>query len=143
MITTCGSIYRSDDNVNQYSDYYKNHKPSENCVFCSGDKSTIELEDLNLSHLRVINNSFPYDFWDMKKVEDHLMAVPRRHLNCPAKLNAEELAELNKIMTYFADKNYDIFVRNSGSKLKSIEHLHFHLIKTKESKLNVKVEYSD
>lgn len=141
-VSLMDNIYRKSEKIKDYNGYYKRARPSENCVFCSGEKPPINIESLNLQKLMIIKNDFPFDFWDMKKVKEHLMAIPMRHINCVSRLNVDEFSELNKIMSYFSNNGYDIFVRNSNSVIKSIEHLHFHLIKTEEFKLKVKMEYS-
>ena len=143
MTTKAQNIYRSDDNITNYQNYRKKVKPSENCVFCSDEKPSLNPQNLNLRRLRIVENSFPYDFWDMKKVQKHLMIIPLKHTNCVSKLNSNEQTELNLVMAHFSDAGYDIFVRSPKSTIKSIEHLHFHLIKTEDTKLNVSVEYSD
>jgi diadenosine tetraphosphate (Ap4A) HIT family hydrolase len=142
-ISTKG-IYRDLVNIKAYKNYYRDEKPSENCVFCGTSKSPLyKTKALKLSSFKIVMNDFPYDFWDMKKVTEHLMAVPIRHIDCVSKLNREELEELNKIMAHFSDAGHDIFVRSPKSAIKSIDHLHFHLIKTEETKLKVEVTYED
>lgn len=143
MTTKAENIYRSEDKISNYQDYYKKVKPSENCVFCSDEKPSLNPQNLNLRHLRIVENRFPYDFWDMKKVKKHLMIIPLKHIDCVSKLNFNEQKELNLVMAHFSDAGYDIFVRSPKSTIKSIEHLHFHLIKTEDAKLNVSIEYSD
>jgi diadenosine tetraphosphate (Ap4A) HIT family hydrolase len=136
------SLYRDSDNVSSYNNYYARSEPSENCVFCDIESRTIIEDNLEYKNLYIMKNEFPYDFWDMKKVCDHLMIIPVRHIFCMSEMNKDESAEYLSLMKRYSSLGYDVFVRNRNSAIKTIQHLHIHLIKTKERNLGVEVEYS-
>jgi diadenosine tetraphosphate (Ap4A) HIT family hydrolase len=97
------------------------------CVFCNPpDTDVIE----TTKHFRVIRNIFPYSFWDFHQVTDHLMIVPRQHIESISKLPEAAKAEFANLVGKYEGKGYDIFGRRAGSSVKTIPHQHTHCIKT-------------
>lgn len=103
--------------------------PKSVCQFCAiGDKSDQVLE---ISHsFRVLHNIFGYSIWDGLNVEDHLMVVPRRHIDRLSVLERKESVELIKLLAKYEELGYNVYSRTPGSSVKSIVHMHIHLIKT-------------
>lgn len=100
----------------------------KSCLFCSivkGDEQLIKETSL----FKVVKNNFPFSLWDTRGVVDHIMVVPKRHINGVYKFNDKELAEFSKLIKSYDKDGYNIYLRTSGSSAKSIDHQHTHLIK--------------
>lgn len=100
----------------------------DNCPFCDKDatKNTLICE---FQHWKIVLNKYPYS-----GQENHLMAVPKRHIQFPEELNADELLGLGEVHIYM--KN---FFENAGEEdyfsstretmgNRSVEHYHMHFI---------------
>ena len=70
-----------------------------------------------------IANAYPYD----AVYEKHDMLLPRRKIQHRNQLNADELAELKTIITYFIDPNYDQFFENMTRRKSVLNHYHTHM----------------
>lgn len=134
-------IYKKQSVQKKYSQYLKQDKPNEDCVFCrEGYLESRAVEGKNKS-FTIVEALAPYDFWDMKKVERHLMIIPNRHISSLHDMNQAESKEYAHITKQYAKKGYDVFVRNNASKVKTVTHLHIHCFKTEEVKQKVLLKY--
>jgi len=111
---------------------YKSHLKTqpEGCSFClfkKGDKQFITQS----SSFKVIKNIFAYSIWDGQKVSDHLMLVPKKHIENLGSLSPSQAAEFIKLVDRYEKKGYNVYARAPNSLIKSIPHQHTHLIKTK------------
>ena len=100
------------------------------CTFCDiveNPSSEVRIDEAR--HMIVIKNLFPYTLWDGSPVEDHLMIIPKRHLDSAGALNEHEQAEWAKLALKFEKENYSVYARSAGNGAKSIAHQHTHLIK--------------
>jgi diadenosine tetraphosphate (Ap4A) HIT family hydrolase len=88
------------------------------------------------THAQVVRNAFSYDVWEGKKVIDHLMILPKRHVASLGKLKPAELADIMKLMAEYEANNYNVYARGVANVTRSVVHQHTHLIKTtdKEAK---------
>jgi diadenosine tetraphosphate (Ap4A) HIT family hydrolase len=109
-----------------YLKHRKTH-PSKECVFCNPDPVQV-VEDS--SRVYVIRNIFPYDLWDFKQVHDHLMIVPKHHVDAIGNLTKAEQADFMEMLSKYEAKGYNYYGRASNNPIKSITHQHTHLIKT-------------
>lgn len=134
-------IYRKPEVSKRYSQYLKTKKPNQNCVFCDKNEMNIRNVGGKLKFFTLVESSAPYAYWDVKEVISNLMIVPIRHICCLSDMNEGESQEYLSLVKKYSKLGYDVFVRNSGSVGKSINHLHTHLLKTVELRLGVKVEY--
>ncbi len=105
----------------------KNTAPNE-CDFCKIDK-TNEQFMRETSSFKVIKNIFPYEIWDHQIVLDHLMIVPKKHMDTLAHISNKAAGEYIGLVTAYEKRGYCIFARAAGSVMKSIPHQHTHLIK--------------
>jgi ATP adenylyltransferase len=130
-------MYRDKSVTENYINYLKTLNPSI-CPFCKNiDHQVIrELEDF-----RIVKNFFPYDLWDQCKVLDHIMIIPRRHINGIKELNEKEVKEYFKILSEYEDLQYYTYTRAVSSKLKSVAHLHTHLIRIDDTKRVYKLRF--
>ena len=95
----------------------------DDCPFCdfSGRKEDKSIQ-WEWKYWYILHNTGSYS-WD----QDHLMAVPYRHVPFTYELSQEEVSELHEIYaymkTYFWEKQYFSFNRESMWN-RSVEHLH-------------------
>lgn len=106
----------------------------DGCVFCDTEpKAAI----LKYQHFYIIKNRYPYDFWDYRQVEEHLLLIPHVHTDSlekiPEKANKDYLA----LIQGYQAEGYDVFTRAYTSIIKSQPHLHTHLIKTTGDRLEI------
>lgn len=107
---------------------YMNFPKPEGCPFCDGleaEKVVTETE-----YHRLVPNRVSYDLWELRRVTQHLLLIPKRHVASLSQLTDEEkLDHINLIAKYEAD-GYNIYARGVGSLQRSVVHQHTHLIKT-------------
>ena len=107
-----------------------NNQASDECQFCAikkGDKQFISAT----KYFKVIRNIFAYSIWDGQTVTDHLMVLPKRHIDNIASFSAAEGTEFLKLISRYEKQGYNIYARAPASVIKSVAHQHTHLIKTK------------
>lgn len=98
------------------------------CEFCLLDKSYDQFIRGTKS-FKVIKNLFPYSSWDFTRTEDHIMIVPKRHIDRLAGLTASEMVEFMDLIGSYEIKGYNVYARAPQSGNKTIVHQHTHLIK--------------
>ena len=121
--------------------YDKLPKGDENaCPFCNLDPSRKILEESDTYY--IVANLMPYDLWDMHKVDEHLLLVPKKHISSIAELSEASRAEIMEALSSYEEKGYNIYARAAQNKTKSVTHQHTHLIKTSGPTL-IAMEYKD
>lgn len=108
---------------------YLSHHPSGVCDFCSfhtGDKQVVS----ETTFFYVVRALFPYSHWDSQEVVDHLMIIPKRHTDSLKGLTPAAAVEYVDLVGEYQQQSYNIYTRAPGSKAKTVEHQHTHLIKT-------------
>lgn len=104
------------------------------CPFCEVDDPRLNPQGTTIieetEHCLVIENIFPYDAWDGRKVTEHLLAIPKRHVHSMNELNAAERAEMMELFCKYEGNDYNIYSRAPNSGARSHIHLHAHFIKT-------------
>lgn len=115
----------------------KNHKIYEkytqeirgtNCQFCDFNAQDSQV----LSELKsfwIVKNIFPYDIWDTSQVSDHLMVVPKRHVDSISHFDNSEKQEYVTALAEYEKQGYSIYARAPTNVIKSVVHQHTHLIK--------------
>jgi diadenosine tetraphosphate (Ap4A) HIT family hydrolase len=78
----------------------------------------------------VIRNIFAYSIWDGQQVDDHLMVIPKKHTDTLADLNEKEAVDYVRVISAYELNGYNVYSRAPQSAIKSVIHLHTHLIKT-------------
>ena len=111
---------------------YRARKQLESCPFCEEEtKSAAVFED---EYIYVVPNLTQYDLWESHNVEEHLLIVPKRHVETLAELSqSERLAVMNQAAIYEAN-GYSIYARGVGFVKRSVRHQHTHLIKVNNKK---------
>jgi diadenosine tetraphosphate (Ap4A) HIT family hydrolase len=102
------------------------------CPFCDLTPGALVKE---LPNSRILKNMFPYDVWEFRDVEEHLMVTPRRHVKSLSDLNKSEQQEILDVIKKYESHNYNIYMRSVESVQKTVPaHQHTHLIKTSDKK---------
>jgi len=114
---------------NEFEYYrYKRTKP-DGCAFCmidiQGSEQIVEYGE----HTAVLKNKFPYSRWDGRKVVDHLMIIPVKHVTLLNKLTPDATKELLDVVTRYEEEGYSFYIRSPHNKSRSVAHIHGHLIK--------------
>ncbi len=98
------------------------------CAFCAY-ADTPEDVTAHYNSFFVVKNIFPYAVWDGCHVTEHLLLVPRRHVESLSELDTNEGTEYLRLVSELESQGYAIYSRPAGSAGKSIPHQHTHLIK--------------
>ena len=123
------SANRSRGEVKTYRRYIK--KLSGNvCEFCNIANTPNQVV-ASTDSFYVIKNLFPYSLWDNQSVADHLMIIPKRHVDSLAAFSPQEASEFLKLLSEYESQGYNVYARAPGSKIKTVVHQHTHLIKPK------------
>lgn len=106
---------------------YKSRQRSEGCPFCN--TSTVSSAIFENDLIYVVPNLTQYDLWELHDVEDHLLIIPKRHVETLGELSSpERLAVMDQAADY-ETKGYSIYARGVGFAKRSVKHQHTHLIK--------------
>lgn len=122
-----------------YRHYYRKKKDSPRrdvCEFCTIDASAEQFISES-KHFKVIQNIFPYSLWDDYGVDDHVLLIPKRHIEHLGDLKTPEMTDFFEMLRKYEDQGYNLFARAPKSKQKSIPHQHTHLMKPSDQKTRV------
>jgi diadenosine tetraphosphate (Ap4A) HIT family hydrolase len=100
----------------------------DECPFC--DPSTLAEAIYQNKHMYVVHNLTKYDLWELHEVTDHLMIIPKRHVESLQELSEKERLAIMETASEYEYKGYSIYARGVGSSARSVAHQHTHLIKT-------------
>lgn len=77
----------------------------------------------------VVENMYPYEYFDGRAVREHFMIVPRRHLNSLHDMTRRERKDYWNLLSQFQDSRYASLTRSNGDPKRTVPlHLHTHLI---------------
>lgn len=99
------------------------------CPFCDPHNQAQRIAE-ETKHAYVIENMVHYSQWEMSRVLDHLMIIPKRHVTSLQQLTKAERADIMDLIIAYEAKDYDVFARSPGSKTRSVPHQHTHLLRT-------------
>jgi len=120
---------RNPDIQAQYSAYRRRLREQQiACQFCAEIAEPNIVADLPT--MLVIKNIFPYENWDGGPVADHLMIVPKRHSVSLTDLTEAEQGDYLAACALFESRGYNVYTRASSNPIRTVEHLHTHLITT-------------
>jgi diadenosine tetraphosphate (Ap4A) HIT family hydrolase len=127
----------------RYRKNFKKYIPdptSQVCPFCN-------LEGRHIAdtteHAYVIRSDYPYDLWEFRKVTDHLLLIPKRHVASMSLLDADERADIIELMSHYEHLGYNTYNRAEKSISKSVpDHQHTHLISTTDKKARLGIYIS-
>ncbi len=116
-----------------YDRHLKNIPAHIPCEFCDINPSYPQFVSETKS-FKVFTNIFPYSTWDSLHTADHLLVIPKKHIDKLADLSASEAVEFMNIIGSYEIQGYNIYARAPQTAVKSIVHQHTHLIKPKPGK---------
>lgn len=97
------------------------------CPFCHA--ADLKIKQTNaLSY--VIHNIYPYHYWEFMGVVDHLLIVPKRHVESLSELSNNEKLEIMNMIAMYEQDGYNVYARTATNSIKTVPHQHTHLIKT-------------
>ncbi len=102
---------------------------TDECQFCLPRKYSNQIFQ-ETEHAYVIPNRTFYDHWELRKVVDHRMVIPKKHAQTLGDLSKEERADIMDIIADYESRDYEIYARSPNSSSRSVPHQHTHLIKT-------------
>lgn len=95
------------------------------CHFKAGESPVVGTSD----KFWIVKNKFAYDIWDDTKVQDHLLLVPKRHVEGIHEFDSDEKTGLVELVSQYEQQGYSLYARAPKSHAKSVQHQHSHLIK--------------
>lgn len=123
-----------------YAKHNNNDKVAKRCPFPSCNPSDTQQKTVfENDTMYIIPNRVSYDVFEGRKVSDHLMVIPKRHVeNLKDFTNQEKIDTMNIVGEYEAN-GYNVYARGVGSKTRSVKHQHTHLIKLDDKTMNLLV----
>jgi len=110
---------------------YRTHNKADDvrsvCTFCNevgGARITSQNETMF-----VLPNRVSYDMFEGRRVIEHLMVIPKRHVETLANFTQQEKLDQMTIIGEYEAKGYNVYMRGVGTISRSVKHQHTHLIK--------------
>ncbi|NBW29463.1 hypothetical protein EBR37_03720 [bacterium] len=124
--------------MNHYRKTFKKYKARKNdssCPFC--DENTYSRIIVENKYSYIVPNQTKYDLWELHDVQDHLLLIPKRHVESLKQLDKNEKIEIIEQIAIYEEKGYSVYARGVGFIRRSVKHQHTHLIKSsnKEAKI--------
>lgn len=107
--------------------YNQHNRSDTGCTFCT--PTTPHNLILETKHSYVIKNRVSYDTWELHDVTDHLLVIPKRHVDTLDEMTDAELLDSMRICAKYEAKDYNLYARAIHSPRRSARHQHTHLIK--------------
>jgi ATP adenylyltransferase len=107
---------------------YSGYPKPESCDFCQFERTQAETNTV-FQHCVVLPNRTFYDVWELRDVVDHLLVVPKAHVESLAQLAPAARHEIIDVIANYEAQGYNVYSRAPGSPQKSVLHQHTHLIK--------------
>ncbi|HSX29645.1 MAG TPA: hypothetical protein VLE73_03740 [Candidatus Saccharimonadales bacterium] len=111
---------------------YKSRQRSEGCPFCKPDVVAGGIFENEFVY--IVPNLTQYDLWELHDVEDHLLLIPKRHVETLGELSNDEKLAVMDAAAEYEGKGYSIYARGVGFVKRSVKHQHTHLIKVSNKK---------
>jgi diadenosine tetraphosphate (Ap4A) HIT family hydrolase len=111
---------------------YKSRQRSEGCPFCEPDVVANALFENEFVY--IVPNLTQYDLWELHDVEDHLLLIPKRHVETLGELSQNERLAVMDVAAEYEGKGYNIYARGVDFVKRSVKHQHTHLIKVSNKK---------
>lgn len=106
---------------------YNVHLPRGACPFC--DAATLANAIYEDDTVYIVPNITQYDLWEMHDVEDHLLVIPKRHVESLASMTIDEHVAVMSQAARYEQEGYNVYARGVGFVTRSVPHQHTHLIK--------------
>jgi diadenosine tetraphosphate (Ap4A) HIT family hydrolase len=98
------------------------------CPFCAVQQPENVVHES--THMLVIKNRVPYDYFEGTAVLNHLMVVPKKHRRSLAEFTEEEMLDYVRTIAWYEAADYSIYSRGVVNKIRSVEHVHTHVLQT-------------
>jgi hypothetical protein len=98
------------------------------CDFCDITPESHQFKQEH-TYFWIIENIFGYDMWDGVDVLDHLLCVPKRHVDGMHHFTEAEAKEYFTIMASYEENAYSVYARAPQNIVKSVPHQHTHFIR--------------
>jgi ATP adenylyltransferase len=96
------------------------------CPFCELDDRPVHKDG---EAMRVVPNKHPYEYWDKRGVIEHLLLIPKRHVESLSELTDKEKVEAIELMSEYESAGYSVYWRSKTNGERTVPHQHTHLIK--------------
>jgi diadenosine tetraphosphate (Ap4A) HIT family hydrolase len=110
-----------------YAKHNQADKRQGGCSFCQNIADE-RIVDSNKT-MNVTPNRVSYDVFEGRRVLDHLMIIPKRHVETLKDFTNQEKIDMMDIAGEYETKGYNVYARGVGSITRSVKHQHTHLIK--------------
>lgn len=111
---------------------YRARLTSDGCPFC--DPATIEKAIFENNYIYIVPNLTQYDLWELYDVTDHVLIIPKRHIEALSELDDNERLAIMDAAADYDLKGYSMYARGIGFINRSVAHQHTHLIKAANRK---------
>lgn len=118
---------------------YNKHRKSDTkrtmCAFCDDENQSRAIEENDTMFL--IPNRVSYDMFEGRRVQDHVMVIPKKHRDSLAEFTADERSDAMLLIGEYEAKGYNVYARGVDSPSRSVQHQHTHLIKLEDKSSKV------
>lgn len=114
--------------------YVRGGLGSKECPFCGINEKEPRKIYEETAHFYRVENIFGYDIWDGCVVSEHQLIVPKHHLLSLAEMTDEEGLDYLKLVLSAEANGYGVYTRGVDGPMKSVAHVHTHLIKLDPSR---------
>lgn len=123
-------------NRKSYAKLNKGDKLRGDCTFCTDPTLPVRVVR-STSTMQLLPNRTYYDVFEGLSVEDHLLIIPKRHLESINDFTPEEKLEMMDLIGEFECQGYSVYARGVGSISRSVKHQHTHLIKLRNKRARI------
>lgn len=96
------------------------------CPFCITIQKRVYITET--ATMLVVENDYPYEYFDGRYVQQHYMIIPRRHIALIGDFTAQESHEYWQLIAQYHHDGYSVFTRSATDDMRSVpQHLHTHL----------------
>ena len=111
---------------------YKSYPKPDSCPFCDVETTAKAVRETEYSY--IIHNRVSYDVWEMRRVRDHLMVIPKQHVHSLSDLSDAAKLDVVNLIAEYESHDYNVYARAVTSKQRSVTHQHTHLLKLEPKK---------
>lgn len=115
-----------------YAMYNAGDRAASGCTFCKEVGQPKVLRENPT--MFIIPNRVAYDMFEDLRVLDHLMVIPKRHVESLQNFTDEEKLDHMAIVGEYEAQGYSVYSRGVGQVNRSVKHQHTHLLKLDNKK---------
>jgi diadenosine tetraphosphate (Ap4A) HIT family hydrolase len=125
-------VYHFRKTKKKYSKLNAGDKKVSICTLCNENNKPNVIKDNDT--MLVLRNRVSYDIFEGRRVTDHLMIVPKRHVEKVGEFTDKEKLDFMSLAGEYEAQGYNVYARGMGNISRSVKHQHTHLIKTTSQK---------